>query len=312
MAACTECPICDHPGKLSDASEVAVVPCNVRSLKDHRFKVWRCSGCGSLHCVEDVNLEPYYAAYPLKQQKLGFHERIGYRNRQRALESAGLRRSHSILDFGCGAGLFVNFLREQGFAHASGYDRFVSQYANPQALDKQYDAVVSYDVIEHDDDTRQCMRSLSRLVRPGGLLAIGTPNADNVSTARTADPSLHMPYHRHILSERVLLGLGKDSGLTPVHISRRSFYDSLIPTVNSRFMWRLIEKSGGFLDAAVEPPNIARVLGSPELLFFAFFGYFTPAGDNMLVIFRKPAEAHPGTSSQQPVWAAHSDEVAVG
>jgi hypothetical protein len=77
-------------------------------------------------------------------------------------------------------------------------------------------------------------------------------------------------------------------------------------------MWRFIEKSGGFLDAAVEPPNIGRVLGSPELLFLAFFGYFVPAEDNMLVIFHKPAEGYSEPSSQQPVWAEKSEEVAVG
>jgi hypothetical protein len=60
----------------------------------------------------------------------------------------------------------------------------------------------------------------------------------------------------------------------------------MVPTVNSRFMWRYIDKAGGVLDAAVEPPRIGMVASSPDLLFLAFFGYFLPLGDNMVMIFR--------------------------
>ncbi len=248
--------------------------------------MWRCSGCGSIHCKEDADLSLYYADYPLKLQKLTFSERHGYRNRLRLLIRQGLRTTDRVLDYGCGAGLFVNFLREKGFGHVSGYDTFVPAYSDPGSLEQTYDAVVSYDVIEHDDDTRDFMRRISRLVRPGGLLAIGTPNADNVRLARKDDPSLHAPYHRHILSERMLLALGREQGLEPVHIYRRSYYDSLFPTVNSRFMWKYIRKSGGMLDAAVEPPNVGLVVRSPEMIFLAFFGYFVPRRDNILVTFR--------------------------
>ena len=75
--------------------------------------------------------------------------------------------------------------------------------------------------------------------------------------------------------------------MNPVHIYRRSFYDSLLPTVNSRFLWRYIQRSGGLIDIAVEPQKVGMVLRSPELVFLAFFGYFLPPGDNILVSFRK-------------------------
>ena len=68
---------------------------------------------------------------------------------------------------------------------------------------------------------------------------------------------------------------------------RRSFYDSLYPTVNSRFMWGYIARCG-VLDAVNEPPRPGLVWTSPALLFAALFGYFFPRGDNMLVTFRKP------------------------
>jgi SAM-dependent methyltransferase len=286
MAAHTRCLLCENPGTLAEAVDKGKVPCNVRRFRDNLFTLWRCTGCGSLHCAEDADLALYYAEYPLKHQKVGFGERIGYANRLRLIERQGFHRSDRILDYGCGAGLFVNWLREKGLPQVSGYDAFVPAYREPARLTETYDAVVSYDVIEHDDDPREFVKGIGALVRRGGLLVIGTPNADHVSVDRKGDPSLHVPYHRHILSERVLLALGREQGFEPVHIYRRSFYDSLVPTVNSRFLWSYVAKTG-LLDTAVEPPRTGLVLRSPDLLFYAFFGYFLSRHDNILVSFRK-------------------------
>jgi len=248
--------------------------------------MWRCTGCGSLHCAEDADLAAYYAHYPLKQQKIGYTERVGYANRLRLMRRQGLHDTDQILDYGCGSGLFVGWLRGKGLKRVFGYDAFVPEYQDPETLRQSYDAVVSYDVIEHDDDPRAFLQRVSQLVRAGGLLVIGTPNADHVSLQRKGDPSLHPPYHRHVLSKRVLLSLGSALGLKPVHIYDRSFYDSLIPTVNSRFLWSYVAKTG-LLDTAVEPPRTSLVLRSPDLLFLAFFGFFVPAGDYIIVSFRK-------------------------
>ena len=258
---------------------------------NEQFTLWRCRGCGSLHCAEDADLARYYDPYPLKQQQVTFSERVGYSNRLRLLERAGFERGQEILDYGCGAGLFIKFLREKGVSHIVGYDAFVPEYSDSSVLGHSYDAVVSYDVIEHADDCRAFMACLAGLVRPGGLLAVGTPNADNLPISRAGDPNHHVPYHRHILSERALLALGREHDVEPIHVYRRSFYDSLVPTVNSRFMWRYIQKTGGFLDAAVEPPRTDVVLRSPEMVFLAFFGYFVPRHDNILVTFRKASRS---------------------
>ena len=287
MSICTRCNLCHHPGAFSGASDVQQVPCNVRKFKDRVFTLWRCTGCGSLHCLEDADLALYYADYPLKRQQLTFSERVGYRNRQKLMERHGVRRSDRTLDYGCGAGLYVNFLRDRGYSQVFGYDPFVTAYSDPPSSLSPYNVVLSFDVIEHAQDPREFMRSAANLVRSGGLLLVGTPNADHVSTTLHADPNLHVPYHRHILSERTLLALAGEQGMEPVHIYRRSFYDSLVPTVNSRFMWRYIRETGGLLDAAVEPPQIGTVLRSPELLVLAIVGYFLPRHDNILVTFRK-------------------------
>jgi len=286
MASCTECNLCDRPGTLQSARDTGHVPSNVRRFKETVFTLWRCTGCGSIHCAEDADLSSYYANYPPKKRKLTFYERIAYRNRLRLLERHGFRRSMELLDFGCGVGLYVKFLRQAGLTRAFGYDHFVAQYKKPARLSEYFDAVVSYDVIEHADDPRAFMNMVAQRVRRGGLLAIGTPRADGLSISNIGDPALNPPYHRHILSEAALIALGREQALEPVHISRRSPYDSLVPFVNSRFSCRYIQATGGLFDEAVEArPSL--LFRSPALLYLAFFGYFVQRKDNMVVVFRK-------------------------
>jgi SAM-dependent methyltransferase len=289
MSSCTTCNLCDRPGTLAQAVEVGKIPCHVRRFKDDLFTVWRCTGCGSLHCAEDADLAIYYSHYPLTKQTLDFHARQGYRNRLRMLKRRGFHASQRVLDYGCGTGVFIDYLRAQGAAHVSGYDAFVPRYANDSVLAESYDVVVSYDVIEHVDDPRQFMHSVARLVRPGGLLIIGTPNADHLPVAYTTYPTLGLsqPYHRHILSERMLVSLGRECGMVPEHVSHKWYFDTLAPTVNGRFISGYIEETGGFLDASFEPPRSDVVLKSPRLLFAAFFGGLFPTYENLLVSFRK-------------------------
>lgn len=289
MSSCTSCNLCENPRTLDEAVEKGQVPCDVRHFAGNLFTIWRCVNCNSLHSAEDVDLADYYAHYPLQNQRLDFPTRISYRDRLRLLAKQAVRRSDRILDYGCGTGAFVAFLREKGYRYADGFDPFITAYADRKVLRVKYDAVVSYEVMEHVDDPKQFLSELSDLTCPRGLIVIGTPNADYLSVTKKAphDIELSQPYHRHILSERTLLYLGQERGLLPVHIYRRMPMDSLVPGVNTRFMWTYINLMGGMIDAAVEPPGIWVILRSPALLFYTFFGYFFPPRGNMLVSFRK-------------------------
>lgn len=289
MAQCTTCNLCEKPGTFERAQEIAIVPCHVRRFKDNLFTVWRCTNCGSLHSKEDADLALYYKHYPFQNHKLDFHARIGYRNRLRLLKRRGIRKESLILDYGCGAGLFVDFLKEEGFTNVRGYDAFVEKYSDVSVLSDKYDVVVSHDVIEHVDDPRDYLRTLVSLLKIQGVLVIGTPNADRISLKpqRHFPVELSQPYHRHILSERMLKILAAEFGLDIEHTYRRFYFDSLYPGVNTRFMWTYVNTLGGFIDACVEPPRIDIIRSSPKLLFYAFFGYFFPPRGNILLSMRK-------------------------
>jgi SAM-dependent methyltransferase len=288
MAMNTICNLCEAPGTYAEATDVATVPCPLRRFAQDTFTVWRCKNCASLHCKEEPALVPYYRGYPRHEGQIDPGTRITLNNRLRLLKKRGLKPDSRILDFGCGGGAFVEFLKQRGYPNTVGYDAFVEKFSDRSVLSGRYDAVVSYDVIEHFDDTHEYLATTANLLDVGGLAVIGTPNADHVSLqTRPFVTELHQPYHRHILSERVLMSLAREFGFEAEHTLRRLYIDSLVPGLNTRFLWAYLDEFGGVIDPAFEPPRADIVLRSPRLVFFAFFGYFMPPKSNILVSFRK-------------------------
>jgi hypothetical protein len=116
------CNICD-----TDAGpdvETATPRCNVRKFSQERFTVWRCPSCKSIHAGDEVDLDYYYAGYPFHGSgELDFAQRAVYRNMEKRLVAAGLKKDHAILDYGCGSGALITYLRDAGYTDAHGYDQ---------------------------------------------------------------------------------------------------------------------------------------------------------------------------------------------
>lgn len=289
MSEFTVCNVCEHPGKFENASEVKEHYSNVRKFKDEKFTVWRCSNCHSLHSKEEVNLNYYYEHYPIKTQTMNYATRYAYYNRLRLLRKQGLKKEHSILDFGCGYGVFVLFLQQCGYK-AFGYDPYVEKYSDKKVLENRYDIVTSYEALEHANQPVEFFEQIAHCVRQGSLIAIETPNADEIDLQ---DPvkfalELHQPYHRHILSEKSLINLGLKRGLEVVKIYHRFYFDTLYPMVNTRLLKSYVRITGNFFDAMFEKPRWRLVLMYPQLLFYIFAGYFFPPPGHIAVFFRMP------------------------
>lgn len=68
-------------------------------------------------------------------------------DRNKQLVARWIRPSiKSILDYGCGKGYLIPALQEKGY-EAEGYDPAIPEFA--ELPSKQFDAVVSFDVLEH-------------------------------------------------------------------------------------------------------------------------------------------------------------------
>lgn len=296
MSDFTVCNVCEEPGIFKNSTEVNQIYCNVRRLKKDKFTVWRCSSCNSLHCKEEVDLDYYYKHYPvhhvLREQELpsttSYIARPALYNRLQLLHKQGFKKEHKLLDYGCGNGLFISFLQKMGYKNVFGYDPYSPKYSSKEVLGEKYDVITSQDVIEHIDVPAELLKQFVGSLKEGGLLVVGTPNANEINLLAPKDDStvLHQPYHRHILSEKALLNLGLNQGLNVVDVYKRCYVDTLYPFVNSRFFYSYIRRAGDVIDVIFDEPRLDLILASPLLLFYAFTGYFFPHRGNMMIFFR--------------------------
>ncbi|MDJ0691494.1 MAG: class I SAM-dependent methyltransferase [Xenococcaceae cyanobacterium MO_188.B32] len=280
------CNVCQYPGTFENALEVENIPSNIRKFKEQKFTVWRCSFCNSLHSKELVDLNHYYKNYIAGKPNLNYFLRCAYYNRLELLRKYGFKKNHKLLDFGCNQGLFLSFLNQLGYENVFGYDPYVPKYSDQKFLSKKYDFITAYDVIEHVDEPSELLTQFASFLKKGGLLILGTPNADEIKLSDLETPELHQPYHRHILSEKALRNLAFSKGLKVIGFYKRWYLDTLYPMVNARFALTYVRKSGNVLDVLVEMPRWKILLISPLLIFYGFTGYFFRWPGNMTVVFR--------------------------
>ncbi len=99
--------------------------------------------------------------------------------------------SHRLLDVGCGAGFFMAEARKHGWEvegveilpSAVEYARkefnlkvHIGEIAELPLPDGHYDVITMWETIEHLQNPMAILEQVNRLLRPGGLLALSTPN----------------------------------------------------------------------------------------------------------------------------------------
>jgi uncharacterized protein len=292
------CSLCEAGGSIENASDIAQVPSNVRKFKGRLFTVWRCRTCRSLHAKEKIDFAEAYTDYPVQKQKFDFFCRMMYRVRLRQLVKGGLRREHTILDYGCGVGNFVTYLKSKGYRNAFGYDPYVEKFSDKNILAGRFDFVVSQDIIEHVSEPKCLIQTMRSLLTKGGVLCIGTPDAQALSLSSAEDIAwnLHEPFHRHILSARQLSRMVEGEGLLVDRLLHQSYFDTMWPAINSAFLRKYIVALDGTLDSAFEKPRIGKILSSPKLLWFLLFGYFHANGQNIVLFARERKGRAPGSA----------------
>ena len=119
-----------------------------------------------------------------------------------------------LLDVGCGAGQFLAFARACAFGALHGLELAPAIAATARARStasvqeadllsavlepETFAAVTLWDVLEHLPDPRAALRRVRSLLRPGGLVVIGTPSRDGLTLrmlgrrARVVAPPEHL------------------------------------------------------------------------------------------------------------------------
>lgn len=230
----------------------------VHVVQDYEY--WRCGGCGFTRVEPFVGYGIYDGAY---YEGRGADPYVNYAEEYRAYgrtdrirEFEDCRRiaaNHfagrpagdevAWLDFGCGAGGLLKYLRAQGKLKVAGGDvrlilagHDVGSYAERLRRDDgfvihddatlaampdgSFDVISLIEVIEHIPDPDRVLARCARLLRPGGLLLLTTGNFDcSVARRHGINYRYCIPeIHVSLFSPVSLAAMYRRHGLEPVAV----------------------------------------------------------------------------------------------
>lgn len=266
----TNCPACGATG----TAHVA----DVRGRVVRRvFHLRRCPACGLAFvanpCTDYARIydKAYYLGrgadplvdYVYEMRRPGhtvrMHEWAGVVERVRSLTP--VNRETRWLDFGCGNGGLVRYVRDTVGCDVAGYDlgwitakaaRAGLPILNDQQLDAadgSFDVVTAIEVLEHVAEPPEVLRRIRRLLKPGGLFFYTTGNAaphrNRLAAWGYVRPDIHLSYYEPQTLTRLLTEAGfvtepggygpgatdiiRFKALKNLGVRRRSWVQSLLP-----------------------------------------------------------------------------------
>lgn len=182
MVQLEQCPICNSAAKFYCHKEEA--------------NYFRCQNCESIfqHPLPEVEKMNEYAD---KQYTDGLYKayieardlkHMTFRKRIRKIKERA--KGPRLLDVGCSCGYFLDVALENGFdAYGVEFSGVAIQAAAEQTrpritqgdvnqleMQEPFDVITAFDLIEHVSDPLQFLGSFYRLLKPGGLVVVTTPD----------------------------------------------------------------------------------------------------------------------------------------
>jgi len=177
---------------------------------DDRYSIRTCPDCGLEHTdpmPSEDELRAFYADY----RDVRADPRVVARNADdhlALLDRFGRTAGWRILDFGAGAGLFVEAAGEGCFGVEWGAVRSPRVVASLDELPPgEWDALTLWGVLEHLPDPRSTLAELVARLRPGGLVALTTVDAEGTIPYWYKPPE-HVTYWTRAAMEALLHPLG--------------------------------------------------------------------------------------------------------
>lgn len=260
-----------------------------------RGVIMRCEACGALYpqrFPDAATLASAYRDYYTAPRRRGgwraWASAVADLTRRDYMRRGLPRGARSVLDFGCGAGAFLQHVAATDPAlHAYGSDVGAQpaaggfQWLRPAEIETAgpYDWITLGHVVEHLDDPARRLASLAGTLGPGGGIWIATPNADSFlfATAGRWARDLDFPRHREIFSRAGLERLLDEAGLATTFASpprinaalnalstlRNILADATAPT--SARLRAVVATLSGLAYHCLQTPA-ARRAASPELV----------------------------------------------
>jgi len=278
-----KCPFCNAVGCLKLRQPDLLL----KILPDVLHDVFYCVHCDIYYCTsiapDSLSLfypVNYYISSPI-HGPIAILSKIRVRFRARAVEWRAIRGA--VLDVGCGRGTLLNELKRRGWT-AVGTDwnlenakqvneRFdIKVLGGESALDclcpDSFHAISILHVLEHDQDPKDMLKKVHRLVIPGGRLLVGVPNGKSLirSIFGRFWMGYDVPRHRFVFTPKSLKVIMEEAGFTIDRISGR-FSDEVLDAYRSS---RLFFDHYGITNKL--PSVLFMLLLSLPILFLSFIG----------------------------------------
>ena len=240
----TSCPVCKGESAKVYRKAKRVSESPNYSVTKPTYGAWAtlffCKGCGVIFVYPLPSQEELTSLYGKMEDKAYLEEET----MRREMAGRGLSfiekyapRKGRLLDVGCFAGFFLDVARHRGWEgvgiEPSAWGRKVAEerFSLPvlgATLEEasfpasSFDAVVLVDTLEHLRDPRSTLEETRRILKPGGILYVSTPDVGSL-TARLLRNRWwgFRPEHLVYFSKKSLNTLLKETGFSI--LSRRSF-----------------------------------------------------------------------------------------
>lgn len=144
-----------------------------------------------------ISANPFYQAYQRKGQGTALKKKHVRQFTKDFVDASGFKSGMSVLELGCGNGLFLRFLESIGatnFAAVDGDARVLDEipqhlrnkvtisdfdtYFSGAGADRQFDRVVLFDVLEHftAEGAAALLKQIGTVLAPGGKVVVRVPN----------------------------------------------------------------------------------------------------------------------------------------
>ncbi len=232
-----KCPVClttDHVYFMSTYDDRYAYP--------GLFELRKCVACGHRFLINDFTpdfLEKLYTDYyPRSTFDLDHHQPSpavkGFKSWLNGERSSVycwvLKKNARILDIGCGFGEALAYHKSRGcdvygveadenirrVADKFGYNVQVGLF-DPEIYDADFfDYVTMNQVIEHMIEPLDTMRGIARVLKPGGLAILSTPNADGLAAKFFGRRWInwHVPYHTQLFTRKSMRLAAEQAGLS--------------------------------------------------------------------------------------------------
>ena len=214
-------------------------------LKNDGFHYVRCRRCGLVYVTPRLrnHAQQQNRFYQLTTQgnlevlaELDRNSRRMKSLTQAACSYLPYKRTGILLDVGCSFGAFLEAAKSVGWKAcgvevasapasiaARAHDVFHGYLSDAPYEPNSFDVVRLNNVIEHTSSPRALLRDIERVLRPGGLLYISTPNLDSFSFSLQRARWIYIGGQDHIylLGLKTLRRLLENEGFEVIRLSTR-------------------------------------------------------------------------------------------